>query len=1289
MEVRVKQFSAKQQLGVKEAFVGRVGGWLHHSAWMAMTVVAIAMMLPVCAFAQIGGTGTIEGTITDPSGAAIAGAQVSAVNTETGQETVRPTTASGLYNISPLPAGTYNVTVTSPKFETTQQQNVVLNGLQVLGLDIKLKVGAATETVTVTTAPPPLETTNATLGNAIDNQTYAETPLEMGEFGASSQRRVSDVAFLVVGVSAVMSSNNPDDEPMVINGNTNSTQMHLEGLPFSSPSVVGDPRYIWTALPAESVTQFQVKTTGYSSEYGGLGVENFTVKSGTNEFHGGVYSIARNTAFDASGFIPATDAITHQQIKTPEHQWENGATLGFPVIKDKLFVFGSFMDYRYSSITPPNYETIPTAAELCGDFSAVDAGGKFPIYDPSTQTASTSAPTRTQFSGPSYTAAGGCGSGPVLANVIPQAELSPQAKYLQQYWAGINYANSASVSNFIGTYKTGIADWSTTNKVDWNISDKQHASLMVALGRQSTVNGSSQTTDDGPFPYRAAKAYNPRTALIILSHSYQITPNLVNQFNYGLAEYQSNTFNLDLANPAWGAANAGITGIPAGQTSQSFPEVTWSGNNPVAQWGGGAGSGGFSSTGNDTWSFKDNVQWTHRQHSIVVGTQGQFLSFHDIASQGGTSPITLGYSSTQTGQFSSGTTLNSNSGLPYASYLVGAPNSATYTQYATGHYETRTLQRQASIYVNDDYRVTSKLTLNLGLRWEFVTPVHEQNNQLEFMNPNITNTATGTPGIMQFAGNGPDSCNCSSLIHTYWKDVGPRLGAAYALDSKTVIRASFGVYYGLTNGGLGSSGVSAGGLQNGYSLAANPASPGLSQPVFYLNSSGYNTNLSNSAFGGPGFTATAPPIFDPLYGTYYSTAAGLTATEKFSQTLGYLDPKLAGRTPEYPSWSLGFQRLLTKDITATVAYVGNQAHFLYAGSSRGTYSNQLNPKYLFLQSLVNATSTPANVAAAAAVVPGVAYPYASFPQASPGTISQMLKPFPQYSGVTDLFAATGNSNYNGLQISIQGRKSHGFNFLLNYTYSKTIDDAGTSRSGYAIPEGLVANQPTKSFRINRADRSLSVIDMPNYITAFANYDLPFGKGHIGDGNAIVSSIIGGWSLSSVYTYVNGLPLSLTGSTCTGSAGTCMPSYNTNFTGNLMPLGKWGKGATAANLATRQYINPNAFLTTTATNFATQNGGYLIGDVARTAPDHLRGPANYNIDATVRRTFNVWHDGRVKFVFEASAFNAVNHVWFGSPSSSDAAAGTSVGTSVGASTFGTITKIANSPRQFQFAGHINF
>jgi len=651
----------------------------------------------------------------------------------------------------------------------------------------------------------------------------------------------------------------------------------------------------------------------------------------------------------------------------------------------------------------------------------------------------------------------------------------------------------------------------------------------------------------------------------------------------------------------------------------------------------------------------------------------QFLGFHDIPSWGASSPLTLDFAAAQTGQFSTGTTINPATGLPLASFLLGAVNTGSYTQYAPQYLETRSYTHQMAFYVNDDYRVTSKLTANVGLRWDIITPMQEAANHFSFLNATMTNPVTGTPGALQFAGNGTDSCNCSTPANTYYKNFGPRLGAAYALNDKTVIRASYGMYYGLTNGGTGSSGVSASGLQSGYSAAPSVISPGVSAPAFYLNNSGYNASLNNSAFGGPGYSVTAPPIVDPRYGTFYSTAA--VAPYNVSTTLGYIDPYYGNRVPQFTEWSLGFQRLLTRDITATVSYVGNQAHFLYNGAARGYYNDQMDPKYLTLGSNLTNTSTSANIATA-----GLTAPYSTYPT-SGATIQQMLQPFPQYKGTSDLYGEVANANYNALQISVTGRKWRGLNFLVNYTYSKSIDDDGTFRSGYAIPAGLVANS-SQGWAIDRIERSYSVTDTPHNLTAYATYDLPFGKGHIGGGNAIVSNIIGGWSFSSIYTYISGLPLALTG-TCKITLGTCEPTYNPAFSGNPMPNGKWGQGATAASLATTQYISPTAFV-----NTSTLTNPYVIGNVARTAPLKLRGAANYNIDSTLKRTFNIYGQGRVKFVFEASAFNTTNHVWFGSPGSNDAG-GASIGTTVGSSTLGTVTKQANNPRQLQFAGHINF
>ena len=1301
-------------------------GLLCCSRWGWLVVLVIAMMAPQGAKAQLGASATIQGTVTDATGALVAGANITAQNLATGAKLTRIADKAGYYVLSPLDPGDYTVTTTAAGFESLIRKNVHVDGMQVLGLNLTLKIGTANMTVTVTDAPPPLETENATLGAAMENDAYQSLPLEMGGANGVStdQRRSTDMAILMPGVTNNETKNNESDEPMVVNGNSQSTEMYIEGLPLESASVSGDPRYIWSAISVEAVDQFQLKTTAYSAEYQGLGVENFTIKSGTNKIHGSVYDVMRNTAFDAAGFIPAqyptnypNTALAGKYYTPPEHMNEYGMTVGGPIWRNKIFLFGNYMGFRYSTLTKPQAQTIPTAAELCGDFSANGVN----IYDPTSQKFTGGAYSRTQFSGAGYTSAG-CGTGPVMANVIPQGELSPVAKYLQQYWSGVQYLNSNLTNNYLGSYSWGLNNWSTTERLDVNLTDKHRLSLIVAAGRQGLVGlAGSQTTNVGPMPYFYAKTYAPVTRVAIFQDTYVIKENLVNQFKYGAAQYHAPDGNPSLGTPAYAATAAGIgfTNSPsaiAGQTPSSFPIAKFTGTDAPAQWG--PNTGAYLQNTN-TFTFTDNVQWLKGKHSFTFGGQYEFLEFNDLYNVGGTTPLTLNYAVGETASVSgaSGTAgTGVNAGLPYASYLIGAVDSASYTEYAPNAQETGARYHPFAIYVNDDWKATGKLTINAGLRWDSMPPVREAQNRMSFLNPTGANPYTGTNGTLEFAGSGTDSCNCSTPMQTYYKDWGPRLGLAYAVNNKTVIRAAYGIYY--AHGGGTSGGATALPSSNmllGFSASPNVKTPGASLPAFYLNGqpaasfsgsatvNGLSNVPDNTNFGGPGYSVTAPgtTTINPGYGTYYSSAS--MSPNNISSTLAYLDPRYGGRTPTFEGWSFGFQRLVTKDLTATVSYVGNEGHFLLpTGSARGYWANQLDPQYLAQGSTILGAKTAASMPATANNGAG-AFTYPTFNN----TVAQDLVAFPQYSGITDQVDSVGNANYNALQVTVVQRLSRGLAFTLGYTFSKTIDDIGTFRSGYAIPAGALANNPAKSMPLDRIERSLSTQDQRQNLVATSTYDLPFGKGHIGGGNAIVSNIVGGWRISDIFSYVSGNPLAIIASGCTAPGqGTCMPAYNTAYTpvnagGNAARQnGNWGQGATRTTLSTIQYINPAAFLVPTALSNpnCTATGtpspclGMVLGDVARTAPYGLHGPANYDIDGTVRRTFDLWKDGRVKFIFEASVFNAVNHVWFGSSASTaDGTIGSTVTSSTPASdtALGTIAGQANNPRQFQFAGHFTF
>jgi hypothetical protein len=1303
-------------------------------AWLVLLV--IALMAPLGAKAQIGGAATIQGTVTDPSGAVIVGANVTAQSVATGAKMTRAADKAGYYVLSPVDPGDYTITATAKGFEQLVRENVHVDGMQVLGLNLTMQIGSTNITVTVTDVPPPLETENATLGSVMENQVYQSLPLEMGAAGSQDQRRATDFAALMPGVSANETKNNETDEPMVVNGNQAASEMYLDGIPVTSISVAGDPRYIWSAFSVETIDQFQLKTAAYSSEYRGLGIENFTIKSGTNKIHGTVYDVMRNTAFDAAGFIPAhyndLNGVTHWYTP-PEHMNEYGASLGGPVWRDKVFLFANYMGYRFSSVTTPAYQSVPTLAMRAGDFSGVlgplvknqTTIYTNEIFDPTTETCTTATScNRSPYYGTSYTGVAN------TMNVLPTTEISPISLKMASLLPAPS--NSANTGNYLGSYPWGLNNWSQTERLDADLSSKNKVSFIFAAGRQGLIGpAGSQSTNVAPLPYLYAKSYRPVTKDAIFEDTYLISSNLVNQFKYAALQYNGPSINPTYGVAAWEASGYGITGLPTvGQTGQTFPDITFNGKDQ-ANWGGQ--SSGTAVV--DNYTLVDNLQLIAGKHSIAFGGQYQWLGYNYSAtgyspSMEGSSLLSLTADPTETADLVNSASILSGTGYDYASYMLGAYHAGTYTEYAPMAQETGTRFHPFALFVNDDYKWTSKLTVNAGLRWDVLPPMREAQNRFSFMNPALTNPYSQSPGALEFAGYGKDSCNCKTPMKTYFKNWGPRLGFAYAANDKTVIRASAGMYYALGGGvgGTGNSTQPGSALELGYSAAPSPVSPGYALPVFYLNgntgvtkttigpfgtTAAVTNDPTNQNFGGAGYVPVAPPIFDPGYATFYSTAVAGTA-DNIASTLGYLDPKYGARAPEFIGWSFGFQRSITKDMTATVSYVGNEGHFLLAsGSERGLYADQMDPKYLALTGCLNA-KVSALAGAGASCGPlasgnptqtlatlGLSMPFTSFLTSQ--NLSQMLLPFPQYKGVTDEVGSVSNSSYNSLQLSINQRLAHGLTMMLNYTFSKSLDNAGTFRSGYAIPASVSADG--KNWALGKADRSLSTFDQRQDVTGTATYDLPFGKGHIGGGNSIVSSIASGWRLSGIFTYVGGNPLSITSSTCSNVSGqgTCMPAYNTinsgayPWDGSIRQNGGWGHGATRETLSTIQYINPAAFVQT-----GQLTNPYVVGDAARTAPFGLRGPGNDDIDGSIRRTFDLWNKENVKFVFEANVFNLENHVWFGT-TSGNAASGATIGQSVTSSStcntlvtpntgdcsLGVVAGQANLPRQWQFAGHIVF
>ena len=1244
------------------------------TAWVAALLVpALFLLSPPRSSAQLSGKGQINGTVTDTSGAAIPNAEIDVTSKQTGVVSKTTTTSSGDFALPTLDPGDYNVTITAGGFQKLTQQNVHVNALETQTISPRLSVGATSEEVTVSAAPPQLETTNATLGATMEQEMYSALPIEMGAYGQPDQRRATDFAFLMPGVQGNNTNGNATTNTGIVNGSGSRgavSAVYIDGVVFVRGGGNGDPRYVWTAISVDAVNQFQVQTNGYSAMYEGQGVQNYTVKQGGNKFHGSVYEFFRNTALDTWGFFgKVPNPATGKQQKPVEHSNEYGINLSGPLVpfgswRDKLFFFANYNGFRYTSETPTQI-TFPTVAEQHGDFSKLGIN----IYDPNSQATCTAnnggKPCRYQFGyGP------GGQIGPV--NVIPASELSPVALNLEKYIPTLS--NQNATNNYISANRTGLVNWSTTERIDWNLTPKDTLTLTAAVGRQASSFPVGQTTSGrnvGPIPYNYGQAYAPKTAVGIAEETHIFSPHVVNQIKYGFARYNGPTFNAD-NNAAYGAAGlGGITGLPAGQASNAFPIVQFSGANAPTQWAGTTASVTIA----QNYTLVDNVQWQFGRHSLTLGGQIAWLQYLNQSATGGTTPVTLSNAVTQTAQINPNLTLVSNTGLAYASFLVGQINSSSMTSYGVQEFASRF--RAISPYVQDNWKVNSKLTLDLGVRWDYFPPVREAHDNLSFFNPNLTNPATGKPGALQFAGTGTNTCNCDTPINTYWKNIGPRLGFAFQSDEKTVWRGSFGVMF--THGGAvgGGNASSLGGASNSLGFSSSVSTSNNGNQLAQLTFTGTNTAY-------PAVSAAPGRSASPATATGFTNISGYTGSPT---GISYYDPYLGSRAPEYINWSFGFQHQWSNAFTSTISYVGSQGHFLQADGSnaRGYWADQLDPNYLSLGSNLSLTGTA--LTSYCTTHTSVCPSYFSIFNTGQ-SLATLLKPFPFHS-VSDSSANVANASYHALQTSFNMRPWHGLTFMANYTWSRSIDNGGTFRTGYAIPAGLVVGT-TRGYAQDQIERSISTTNQPHHVVVTGVWDMPFGR-DIAKSYAWERAILGGYKLSTIFQAFSGSPLAITASSCQTNPALsgCMPNLNPAFPANgpVRVNGKWGQGITAANTGAISYIATSGgsvsaptgpFIATSLVNTPLAPS-YTFPNSPRTAPYNLYGPGNYNMDLALVRSFPLHFTETARLNFRAEWYNITNHTWFAVAS-----------TQLGNSNFGTVTSNPSATRKSaQLSARIEF
>jgi outer membrane receptor protein involved in Fe transport len=1156
----------------------------------ALILVLTALVFtPALVFAQIGGTGSIQGNVLDPSGGALAGATVTATHSATGVITTRTTTPSGVYTVSPLPPGSYRVQVSLTGFQTHVQENVVVDALAVVGLNVTLQVGPMAQEVMVSAAPPLLSTADARLGQTIRNEVYTALPLVMNTGGP---RDPTQFMFLMPGVQSVGRWGN------VMGGQDFTNETYVEGLPITNSVVQGEGRNLSFGISVEAVEQFQVETSGTAVMYGGQGASNYVVKSGTNRFRASGFEFFRHKALDTKSFFAAS--------KPDDNQNEYGFTLGGPLRRNQMFFFMAYDGYRDRRQTESRLISIPTAAQRNGDFSALPVV----IYDPAT--------TRPNPSGT------GSIRDPFPGNIIPAERISPISRYFQSFLP--DASNTGLQNNYLGgSLPIGFNNDNITSKVDLHLSQRQQLSVMVAHGkrRQHTpFRGGTNAQTALPLPYTETRLVEEIPTTAQVKHTTMLGARWLNQFSLGFARLSVPIFNATIDGQY--PVAAGLRGLPAGEANAAFPEVSFAGPNAPTQWR-GTDARAFTEYLNN-FTLQNNMQWTAGKHAFAFGFQGQRMDANERERTYG-SLATFGFSNNQTAGFNAAGGLLTATGNAYASFLLGALNATNViedSEVATsGRFYTY------AFWAQDDYRVTPKLTLNLGLRYDIMQPYTEVYDRWSFMNPELANPAVGGyRGAIQFAGDGPNSCGCRTPIETYHGNVGPRLGVAYSVSERLVLRSAYGIMYSRRGAVGGRAGARNGTGTLGFSANASFSSADTFSPAYNWNN------------GVPSYAA--PPFLDP------SLNAGFVAGRGNGGGVTYGDPDIGGRPPRYQNWNTGFQYQLTPGIAVGATYAGSRGDFL-GGSGRGFFANQLDPRFLVLGNLLTQSATAANIAAARAIVPDVALPYPNFS----GSIAQALRPFPQYNTVTDVYGNVAWSTYHSMQLTFGLRRTKGLTLNANYTFSRTEDNL-TARTGYNFDQ----------------DWAVGTNDQPHVFNGIVVYDVPFGApGQPGSSNAVVRALVSGWQISGITQYRSGRPLGSIIGACNlvGTiGGTCYADFNPDFTGSVRINGDYGDGdVLGTNPPT--YIDRLAFISAPA---------FAFGNTPRTLAFGLRNPAYFNQDLGVQRDLKLGGTARIKLGIEV--FNLFNTVVFGG-----------INANITNANFGRVSSQTNTPRVAQLKVRVEF
>ena len=1155
-----------------------------------LSFLCVFLCVPVVLTAQ-SVRGVLAGTVTDPSGAAIAGATVTAKNHDTGVATTTVSTSAGVYRFPELPLGTYDVTATAPGFKSAVLTGVVVQIQNVSALNITLQVGTQTESVTVNAGAPHVEAESSDVGGVVSSRQVIELPLPLGGVGAL--RAVEAFEFLLPGTTGpgTANSNNGIFISKIAGGQNFANEVLIDGA--SQTRSENGSSFDEEAPSVEAIQEFKITDALPAAEYGRTtgGIENFVTKSGTNTFHGTAYEIFRNEDLDANTWFnnfngsqcaAGNAACAATNARPVDKKNDYGGTLGGPVWiprvyngHDKTFFFFSWEQLGYK-LGATNPSTVPTDAMRNGDFSSpaiFNTGNRIgtnpcdgtPVYqgeifDPATTRIVNGVLCRTQFPG----------------NKIDPSRFRAVAKNLLPFWPEPT-DKTAQFSNFLFSSTIPITNTATTIRIDHSFSEKSKFFGSYNSRENSRTSGGNPILPDPVDPRTWKQDFT--THFFRLGWDYFFTPTLLNHLVIGSNRSNSKNYAQAIfAGVNW-SQKLGIGNV----NSLNFPQIT------VGEQIDNLGNPPQNDDNVDNGlRFYESVAWEHGKHSMKFGFDYRWQQYSPI---NGNSP-TFNFCRAQTTSDPTETALGGNG---FASFLLGDPCGAgqrivTSQPRWTSHY--------VAGFAQDDFKVTHTLTLNLGIRYDVDVPRREARDQTSNFSLTAIDPQFGIPGALVF-GSHCDICN-TAWADTWRKDVAPRIGFAYSperLHGKTVVRGGFAIFYGpLQYADFG------GAMNTGYVANPSEPSPDNFSPSFNLDS---------------GFPAFAPPPdLDP--GIFNGTFVG-----------GSYIGKDQGRPAMVDEWTLQVQHELASDLILSVGYLGNHVQNLRSGVQN--INNIPKSDFSLGDQLTKLVTN--NTA-------GVTPPFPGFTTLwGPNVhVEQALRPFPQYGFIaTDCcLQNVGMSSYEALLVSLNRRFRSGLNLQASYTWEKTLTDADSALP--FINGGVGQEQDPSNLHHEKA---LSIQDIPQTFVLSWIYQLPFGSGRKRLNNGLLSRVLGGWDIGAVQRYMSGEPISF--GCAIGIPGWDNCIYFTRVAGQSLKSAAYASGH--LNLGNGDVMfNRNAF--TDLNVDAIRNGGpFVFGNIPRVTGE-IRNWAYYNEDFSFTKSVPIRE--RLTFSLRFELLNAFNRHVFGIP-----------------------------------------